>query len=124
MQSAVVCKLNIMDISVLNYDDEEIDVQDMIATINANDRSIIEITSPSLKLNRHYNTTLNVSNSAGSKTLNLILSRLWFYDELKSFFNSFTSLQVLMMFNALIWKIQQSIYIMSRTPKPKEHSVS
>ena len=56
--------------------DEEINVQDMIATVNTNDRSIIEITSPSLKLNRHYNTTLNVSNSAGSKISNLTLSRL------------------------------------------------
>ena len=76
MQSAVVCKLNVMDISVLNYDDEVITVQDMIVTVNDSDHSIIEITSPSLKLNRHYNITLNVSSSAGSNTINVMLSRL------------------------------------------------
>ena len=66
-----------MDISVLNYGTEKISIQNVIATVNGSDRSIIEITSPSLKLNRHYNVTLNISNSAGSNTINLILSRLW-----------------------------------------------
>ena len=65
-----------MDISVLNYDDEVINAQDMLATVNDSDRTIIEITSPSLKLNHHYNVTLNISNSAGSDTINMNLSRL------------------------------------------------
>ena len=65
-----------MDISVLNYDEEEINMQDMIVTVNDSDRTIIEITSSSLILNRHYNITLNVSNSAGSSNINLTLSRL------------------------------------------------
>ena len=76
MQSAIVCGVSVMDISVLNYDDEVINAQDMLATVNDSDCTIIEITSPSLKLNHHYNITLNMSNSAGSKTLNLPLSRL------------------------------------------------
>ena len=76
MQSAMVCGVNVVDISVMNYDDEEINVQDVIATVNAGDRTIIEITSPSLKLNRHYNVALNVSNSAGSSNRNQTLSRL------------------------------------------------
>ena len=65
-----------MDISILNYDDEGINAQDVIVTVNDSDRTIIEITSSSLILNRHYNVTLNVSNSAGSDTINLTLSRL------------------------------------------------
>ena len=65
-----------MDISVLNYDDEEISIQDVIATVNAGDCTIIEITSSSLILNRRYNVTLNVSNNAGSDTINLTLSKL------------------------------------------------
>ena len=65
-----------MDISVLNYDDEVINAQDMLATVNDSDRIIIEITSSSLELNHHYNVTLNISNSAGSDTINMNLSRL------------------------------------------------
>ena len=71
----LVCGMNVMDISVLNYDDEDITVRDMLATVNDSDHSIIEITSPSLKLNRHYNVTLNVRNSAGSD-INMNLSKL------------------------------------------------
>ena len=76
MQSAVTCGVNVVDISVLNFDDDEINVQDVIATVNDSDRTVIEIISSYLMLNRHYNITLNVSNSAGSNTLNLILSKL------------------------------------------------
>ena len=66
-----------MDISVLNYDDERINAHDiMIVTVNDSDRTIIEITSASLQLNYHYNVTLNITNSAGSNTINLNLSRL------------------------------------------------
>ena len=76
MQSAVTCGVNVVDISVLNYDDDEINVQDMMATINDSDCTVIDIISSHLILNHHYNITLNVSNSAGSNTLNLTLSKL------------------------------------------------
>ena len=72
----MVCRVNVVGISIWNYDDEEISVRNMIATINASDRTIIQITSFYLMLNRHYNVTFNVSNSAGANTLNLMLSRL------------------------------------------------
>ena len=72
----MVCRVNVVGISIWNYDDEEISVRNMIATINASDRTIIQITSFYLILNRHYNVTFNVSNSAGANTLNLMLSRL------------------------------------------------
>ena len=76
MQSAVTCGVSVVDISVLNYDDDEINVQDMMATVNDSDRTVIEIISSHLILNRHYNITLNVRNSAGSNTINLTLSKL------------------------------------------------
>ena len=76
MQSAMICGVHVVGISVLNYDDEEIGVQDILATVNVDDRTVIEITSSHLILNRHYNITLNVSNSAGLNTINLMLSRL------------------------------------------------
>ena len=72
----MVCRVNVVGISIRNYDDEEISVRNMIATINASDRTIIQITSFYLMLNRHYNVIFNVSNSAGANTLNLMLSRL------------------------------------------------
>ena len=64
-----------MGISILNYTDEEIDIEDIIVTINDSDHTIIEVASPSLKLNRHYNITLNISNSAGSSTEYITLSK-------------------------------------------------
>ena len=76
MQSAMVCEVNVMKISVLNRTNEVTNVQDVIVTVNDSDRTILEITGSSLKPNRHYNVTLNVSNSAGLETLNLNLSRL------------------------------------------------
>ena len=76
MQSAVTCGVKVVDISVLNYDDDEINIQDMMATVNDSDCTVIEIISSYLILNRHYNITLNVSNSAGSDTISLTLSKL------------------------------------------------
>ena len=76
MQSVMVCRVNVVGISIWNYDDEEISVQNnMLATINASDRTIIEIISFYLILNRHYNVTFNVSNSAGANILILMLCR-------------------------------------------------
>ena len=65
-----------VDISVSNYDDEEISVQDILATVNIDDRMAIKITSSHLILNHHYNITLNVSNNAGFNIINLTLSKL------------------------------------------------
>ena len=76
MQSAMICRVHVLGISVLNYDDEEISAKDILATVNVDDRTVIEVTSSYLILNRHYNITLNVNNSVGSNTLNLMLSRL------------------------------------------------
>ena len=57
MQSAMICGVHVVDISVLNYDDEEISVQDILATVNVDDRTAIKITSSHLILNHHYNNT-------------------------------------------------------------------
>ena len=76
MQSAMICRVHVLGISVLNYDDEEISAKDILATVNVDDHTVIEVTSSYLILNRHYNITLNVNNSVGSNTLNLMLSRL------------------------------------------------
>ena len=76
MQSAMICRVHVLGISVLNYDDEEISAKDILATVNVDDRTVIEVTSSYLILNRHYNITLNVNNNVGSNTLNLMLSRL------------------------------------------------
>ena len=63
-----------MGISIWNYN-EEIGIEDIIVTINDSDRTIIEVTSHNLKHNRHYNITLNISNSAGSSTEYITLSK-------------------------------------------------